>query len=510
MSKPALKCVRTGPNTLEIPDVDVDHCIYANEQVPVENSAVEELCSLLEVQKTADEMFRAKPQFFRRQPKVVKVSVSPDFHKGAGIPIGTTLVTRGMVIPQAIGNDINCGVRLLRSGLTVDLVKPRLDDLEPILRRIFFEGGRNIPLTRKQRLGILTQGSKGLITEKTKYPKDPEGIWKYFSYMGLNSDLLRTRHNGGFNTGAKYPGLDDYVGSRDITRDYQIGSIGGGNHFVEIQVVSKILKKRTAWTYGLKEGLVVVMIHSGSVNIGHVCGGLYNTLTKEVYDRFKLKHPTNGIYPLPDNVPEYHRFWTMMHNAANFAFVNRIMLGLMMMQAFNEVNLRTGSRVVYDTPHNLAWQKNLDGDVVHRKGTSPALGPAWTANRGIDYLCGEPVLIPGSMGAPSYVMEGLGNADALYSASHGAGRKLSRGKALKHDEKAFQQFLKEFRVVTPVDPNRKDLKGRDKILKKYYDSLRKEAPYAYKDVLPVVDTLRDAKIALPVAELTPLLTLKGS
>lgn len=499
-------CIRTGPNTLEIKGVEVKNCIYANENVLIEDAAVEELKALLEVQKTADAMYAAKPEMFTRKPRVVQVNLSPDFHKGAGIPIGTTLLTEGMVIPQAVGGDINCGVRLLRLGIYTKNLIGRLDQLEPILRKIFFEGGRNIPLSQAQRKAIITTGLIGLEWEK----ENKDGIWKIFSQLRHNGHLSRTRHNGGFDTKGKSFGLEDYLNREGISRDSQIGSIGGGNHFVELQSVEKIFNKTTAYQWGLKKDHVVAMIHSGSVSVGHLCGGLYKSLVRDVYKRTGLKFPKNDIFPLPDGVPEYARFWTMLHNAANFAFANRMFLGLMLKQALKEIGIIISLGLVYDTPHNLAWPANIEGHIVHRKGTSPACGQEWSYYRGFDRYCGEPVLIPGSMGASSFVMEGQGNADALYSASHGAGRSLSRGKALKYDDEAFQAFLKEFRIVTPIDPKRRDIKSRKDILKKYHESLKKEAPFAYKDVYPVVNTLRDAKIAKPVAELRPLLTLKGN
>lgn len=506
MAKTPKHCIRTGPNTLEIEGVEVKNCIYANEDVPIEDSAVDELKALLDVQKTADAMYAAKPRMFTRKPRVVQVNLSPDFHKGAGIPIGTTLVTEGMVIPQASGSDINCGVRLLSLGINAKDLVDRLDRLEPILRKIFFEGGRNIPLSQVQRKAIITTGLIDLEWEK----ENSSGIWKFFNQVTHNRELSRTRHNGGFNTKGKSFGLEDYLSRKGISRDSQIGSIGGGNHFVELQCVEKILNKTTAWLWGLKKGYVVAMIHSGSVNIGHLCGGLYKSLVRDVYKRTGLKFPENDIFPLPDGVPEYTRFWTMLHNAANFAFANRMFLGMMLKQALGEVGLPSSLRLIYDTPHNLAWPANSEGHVVHRKGTSPACGQEWSYNRGFDRYCGEPVLIPGSMGSASFVMEGCGNEGALYSASHGAGRSLSRGKALKYDDEVFQTFLREFRIVTPIDPQRHDIRGRKDILKKYHESLKKEAPFAYKDVYPVVNTLRDARIAMPVAELRPLLTVKGN
>jgi RNA-splicing ligase RtcB len=505
-------CFRTSPNTLMVSGVQVRNRIYANEDVPVEADAVIELRELLEVQDTADKMFAACPEMFKVPPKIHCVSLSPDFHKGAGIPIGTSLACEGMVIPQSVGSDINCGVKLLATNLFKKDIDGKLDHLEPILRRIFFEGGRSIPLSQKQRRCIITQGVANLEKESD------DGIWKYFDPVQHTRDIGLTRHHGGFDTQDQAIGLADYLDRKGVTRDSQIGSIGGGNHFVEAQYVDKVIEKTTAYGYGLKKNQLVLMVHSGSISIGHICGQLFQDITKKIYKETGLKFPKNKIFPLPNNVPEYKQFWSMLHNAANFAFANRLFLGLMFKQALSEVfgDGAIEMRQVYDTPHNLAWEDAM-GYVLHRKGTSPAegrdlwfLGLDEKTKEEMGVACGEPVLIPGSMGSASFVMEGCGNIEALKSASHGAGRSLSRGKALKHDEKAFREFLTKFRIITPIDPNRRDIRGRKDILKQWHDSLKKEAPFAYKDVYPVVNTLRDAKIAKPVAELQPILTLKGS
>jgi len=482
-------CTRLDDNTLCV-NAGVPNRIYANAEVPIEDGAVEELKELLQTQVTADQMYAADPSAFSQQPSITQVNLSPDFHKGAGIPIGTTLVTRGMIVPQAVGGDINCGVRVITTNLQRKDVEERLDELEPVLRRIYFEGGRNIPFSQQQRQNIITSGLCHLRKETD------EGIWQYWSDSQHTGDLSRVRHGGGFDTDGRSYGLSDYLDREGVSRDSQIGSIGGGNHFVELQYVDKVHDSGTAYQMGLRRNQLIIMVHSGSVSVGYLCGGLYKTLVREIYQRFGLKYPKNEIFPLPDNLPEFDRFWVMLHNAANFAFANRTFLGLMMLQALNAVFGETSGQLLYDTPHNLVWPADSSGDYVHRKGTSPADD-------------NEPVLIPGSMGAASFIMRGQGNHDALCSASHGAGRSLSRGNALKHDERAFEAFLQRFRIVTPIDPNRSDIRKRKDIVKQWHDSLKKEAPFAYKNVYPVVNTLKDAGIAQPVVEVQPLLTVKG-
>jgi tRNA-splicing ligase RtcB len=472
--------------------------VFANERVPVEAAAVTELRELLALADTAEAMWRVDPGAFTVRPGIERVALSPDFHKGAGIPIGTSLLTRGFCVPQAVGNDVNCGVRLHRTSLDRDAVAGALDRLEPLLRHIFFEGGRSIPLTQAQRVALLRNGLEGLLAETP--PAD--GIWATLDRAQADRDLARTKHRGRLPTDGIF-GLEDYVGREGVTRDSQIGSVGGGNHFVEIQWVSKVHQGAAAHAWGLTPGKIVVMAHSGSVNVGHLSGGYFMDLVRERFPK-TLAHPANGIFPLPDNTPAFPRFFSALHNAAHFAWANRFFLALMARQAFLEVVGDHDFALVYDTPHNLAWLE-ADGSVLHRKGASPAAGIGLAC----DPWFGEPVLVPGSMGAPSLVLEGLGSEEALGSASHGAGRKLTRGAAAHREDAELDAFLREFRVVTPLDPRRQDVRGRRDILGKWRQHLKEEAPWAYKDVRPVIETLEGAGIARPVAELRPLLTIKG-
>jgi tRNA-splicing ligase RtcB len=292
------------------------------------------------------------------------------------------------------------------------------------------------------------------------------------------------------------------VGRDAVTRDSQIGSVGGGNHFVELQWVTRVLHGPTAHAWGLARGSVVVMVHSGSVNVGHLCGGHFMDLVKRDWPA-TLGHPSNGIFPLPDRSPAFAAFFSALHNAAHFAFANRLFLALMARQALLETVGDHEFALVYDTPHNLAWLEPR-GSVLHRKGSSPAGGIGT-----FEQFYGEPVLVPGSMGSASWVMEGLGSDDALGSASHGAGRSLTRGAAAARTDEDLHRFLREFRIVTPLDPRRPDVRNRRDILGKWRQHLKEEAPWAYKDVGPVIETLTDAGIARPVAELRPLLTIKG-
>ncbi len=190
--------------------------------------------------------------------------------------------------------------------------------------------------------------------------------------------------------------------------------------------------------------------------------------------------------------------------AANFAFGNRFYLARMMLRALAEVAGEQETRLLWDSPHNLLWEE-AGGEVVHRKGSTPARGAV--AMAGTPFPWGEPVIVPGSMGAPSFILRGLGKAEALESACHGAGRALARGAAAHGHDAELDAFLAQFRVVTPVEPQQ--IRERPDIRASWRAALKEEAPFAYKVIGPVIATLRQAEVAEPVVELHPIVTVKG-
>lgn len=488
-----------------------DATVFATEAVPIETSAVDELRRFLRIGETIEQLHKLVPDFFgEAEPRVEKISVTPDFHKGAGVPIGTVIATQGFLLPQAIGNDVNCGMRLHLTDLTRAQVESNLDRLETKLRHLFFEGGRDIPMTRTQRESLFRSGLIGLMETVPKSQCD--GLWGFFHELNLEAQLEKIHSLGSLHAG-QVLGLDDFLGPESgLSRDAQIGSIGGGNHFVEIQVVDKILDGAAAHAWGIKEGQIVLMAHTGSVMIGHLCGQYYREVVKKLFPS-GVSRPGNGVYPLPTRGPFEQQtavFQDALHNAANFAFANRMFLAIIALKALHEVCGEFHSELLYDAPHNLVWEEELAGEKVflHRKGATPARGLEAMVGTPFAYY-GEPVLVPGSMGASSFLLAGMGNEESLFSASHGAGRALSRGDALKVEDEEFQAFLARFRVVTPVDFRRPDLRLRPDILKEKLADIKKEAPFAYKGIGPVIDTLNRANIARTVAQLHPLLTVKG-
>lgn len=480
-----------------------------NEDIKLEKNALKELNELLKVKDTIKLLKENKDFFVDKEADLLEVSISPDFHKGSGIPIGTTMFTRGFVLPQAIGKDVNCGMRLYTTNLTEEQILKNIDKLEKNIRHIFFEGGRDIPMTSVNREAILKNGLIGLL-ESSNNMKN-QGLWEYYDIDKQEKDLANVNNMGSFITNDTI-GLQSFIGDNNISYDSQIGSIGGGNHFVEIQCVTEIHNKAIANSWNLKKNGIVIMIHTGSVSIGHNSGIQFNEVIKRIYPK-SLKHPENGIYILPDSeayAREFGIFESTLYNAANFAFANRLFLGLMLNKAIDKEIKDTEFKLLYDAPHNFVWKEKIDGveGYIHRKGSCTAKSAEQMQNTNFQYF-GEPVFIPGSMGASSYILCGLGNRESLFSASHGAGRKLSRGECLKVEDKLLEEFLKKFKIVTPIDPNRPDLKGRNDILDKWKDEIKKEAPFAYKDIAPIIKAHTDSKVADIVAEVKPILTIKA-
>jgi len=477
-----------------------------NDDIIFEKNAIQQLKAFLSIENTIEQIIAADPDFFDiDSPEISQIAITPDFHKGTIIPIGTVLLMNGLVIPQAMGKDINCGMRLYTTSVDIDKVEAHLPELEDKIRYIFFEGGRNISMNKVQREAMLREGLIGIL-DTYSYARDI-GLWQYYDAIQEERDINLISENGAFITD-RVIGLDSFLGGNNLSYDSQIGTIGGGNHFVEIQCVSRINDARTAKAWGLANKQTVIMIHAGSLMIGQNSNFLMLEALKEIYPQ-NIAHPENGIYPLPLSEKykkAWSEFWSLMSNAANFAFANRLFIGLMMKRVFTEVFGSCEFNLLYDAPHNLVWPH--EGKFLHRKGACSARGLYQMANTAFSYF-GEPVLIPGSMGSKSFIMCGLGNEECLFSASHGAGRKLSRGKAIKEDHAKFTELTKRLKIVTPVDPKRPDIAGRADIIKKWEESIKSEAPYAYKDINSVIKAQTDNQVATVVAEVKPILTIKN-
>ena len=378
-------------------------------------------------------------------PGITRVVLTPDFHKGSGVPIGTVTETNGFVIPKAIGNDICCGMRLLVTDLPADMLTPHWEAIQRALRAIFFEGKRNIPMSPRQRQAVLQDGLPGLLG--TIEDNINAGIYKGYDVVAQRDDLDRIHNHGSFHADGIF-GFDKFIKSSGKIdgRDPQIGSVGGSNHFCEIQNIDEIMCGESARQLGVVRGNVAIMVHSGSVGLGHAVGGHFIDLAREIFPK-GVKHPKNDFYPLPIVGPnEKNGKWYIdsMNNAANFAFANRLFLGMMVVRAIKDATgLDFSAKLVYDAPHNLVFHnKKNENSYVHHKGSTPAEGP----KKETDWM-GAPVLIPGSMGSFSYLLTGLGNTDAMESACHRAGRLLSRGAAGHMSDVDFNEQTQKLRIV---------------------------------------------------------------
>ena len=289
---------------------NLDITLFANDAVFLDAASVDEILSLATLARTISAL-DARGVFGDVQGRIDRIVLTPDFHRGSGIPVGTVLDARGFVLPKAVGTDIGCGMRLLATDVTADEFAKLGDGFDQRLRHIFFEGGRNIPLSAAQRTGIFRSGVQGLMD----HAHAGEGLWDYWDQRSQERDLIRTHKLGALATSGVYE-LDGFIHGAEtaFTRDGQIVSIGGGNHFVEIQRIEEIFDGATARAWGLAKGRLAIMAHSGSVGIGHLVGTRFT-------DRAKAEFPvglthlrrTASIHYLPHarvGRPIYRRWGT--------------------------------------------------------------------------------------------------------------------------------------------------------------------------------------------------------
>lgn len=423
--------------------------------------------------------------------RVAAVVTTPDFHPGRPVPVGVIVATEGVVLPHLIGNDIGCGMRMsVLRGVTVDDLASR--EVERALRRVFFQGGRDIAMTGADRFALLREGLPGLLASLRK---GRAGTLARIDLTCAEADLERTCDLGVHWAPGVVPDFLDYADVAGGRRhDAIMGTIGGGNHFVEIGFVDHVAEGTAARACRLGRGDVVLTVHSGSLDFGQRVG------VRARSDACDGPGPDKRVVPLGSAAAD--RFLTGMANAANAAFGNRFLLEA---AAATAIGAAAGREVmlelVYDAPHNLAW---VAGDhIVHRKGACPARG--FSAMTGSPYAClGEPVILPGSMGDGTWLLAGTGGIDTLESAAHGAGRSLSRQEA----RRSPMDFA-SLRIVGPVDLADPALRRRSDILREAELRLREESPKAYRPIADVVDPMVAAGLVTRVAATRPLITVKG-
>lgn len=427
-------------------------------------------------------------------PGIVRYALAmPDFHQGYGFPIGGVAAMRtdtGVISPGGVGYDINCGVRLLGTYLDQEEVSPYLQDLTTALYQACPSG-----VGGKGRVRVSDRELDELAIEGAR--------WALKRGLARPEDLAHTEEEGCL------PGADpSKVSPRAKERGRpQVGSLGAGNHFLEIDVVEEIYDPQVAETFGLRQNQVVVQIHCGSRGYGHqICDDYVKSLQGAVR-KYGLTLPDRELVCAPIDSPEGRAYFGAMASAVNYAFVNRQVLAMGVREAFERV---LAGRVrnfdlfqIYDVAHNIAKfeEHTVDGKAVrlcvHRKGATRAFGPG-LPQVPRDYRdVGQPVLVPGSMGTASYVLVGTQKAMDLSfgSTCHGAGRVMSRSQALKTIWGAdLRRELEEQGIVVRA--------GSDK-------GLAEEAPAAYKDVSRVVEVVHGAGLAHKVARLRPLAVIKG-
>ena len=425
-------------------------------------------------------------------PGIIGASlVMPDVHEGYGFPIGgvaATLYPNGAISPGGIGYDINCGVRLLTSQQNAEEIKFKLEELSKEMYAQIPSGmgkGGQINLNPKEMDEVLTKGAEWAVDNGYADKED-------LAYMESNG-RLDNADPAMVSEMAKKRGSD------------QLGTIGSGNHFVEVDYVEEIYDPIAAEAYGLSKGQVVVLIHTGSRGLGHQVATDYIREILAAMPNYGIKVPDRELACVPFNSQEGENYFKAMCAAANFAWCNREIISWEVRKAWKNVFGTDVDplKLMYDVAHNIAKIEThqVDGEklkvLVHRKGATRAFGPGFEDLPQRYKSVGQPVIIPGSMGTSSYILAGANRSEEISfgSCCHGAGRKLSRTAAKKQvNAPVLKEKLKEMGIFVQAGS---------------FKGIAEEAPIAYKDVDEVVETIQNSGIAKKVAKLRPMAVVKG-
>ncbi|XOB42731.1 MAG: RtcB family protein [Candidatus Nealsonbacteria bacterium] len=423
-------------------------------------------------------------------PGIVKYSLAmPDIHTGYGFVIGGVAATKfpsGVISPSGIGFDQNCGVRLLKSSLTYEEIKNHLDELATGIQAQIPSGlgrGRKIKLSIAQINKILEEGVQYLVKQGYGNKEDIENCESRGKLEEADSSFVSDR--------AKNRGRN------------QVGTLGSGNHFCEIQRVDAIFDEDIANVFGLFKDQVVIMIHTGSRGLGHQNCSDYLRVTAQAMSRYKIKVPDRELSCVPFNSEEGKRFFQAMSAGANYAWANRQMITFYIRQVWKKIlGEKQNLSLLYDVAHNIAKieEHEIDGRTmklcIHRKGATRAFPPNHPEIPKEYQESGQPVLVPGSMGTSSYVLAGTkGSKEAWHSVCHGAGRTMSRKQATRTiSGQNVVKTLKQKGIIVKCWSNR---------------GIAEEAPQAYKDIESVIDVVHNAKLSKKVARLVPLAVVKG-
>ncbi len=428
-------------------------------------------------------------------PGIQRASMAmPDIHWGYGFPIGGVAAfdeSEGVLSPGAVGFDINCGVRLLKTDLTKDEVQGKI---RPLVDTLF----ENVPS------GVGSKGKVRLTHQELREVLDTGAPWAIEHGYGWDEDAEMIEQGGSFNQANS-----DKVSPKAMDRGRpQLGSLGAGNHFVEVQYVEEVRNPEAAKALGIdQKDQVCVMIHTGSRGCGHQIATDYIRLHQEAVRKYNIWLPDRQLACAPASSPEGQDYFQAMYAAANFAFANRQLITHWARESFEKVLGQSaqdlGMEIVYDVCHNMAKleEHRVNGErrkvYVHRKGATRAFPPGHPEIPSRYHSVGQPVLIPGSMGTSSFVLVGTERAmdETFGSTCHGAGRRMSRKAATR---KWRADEVKENLAGQGIYAHSASWKG-----------LVEEAPGAYKDVESVVEVCQGAGISDIVVKLRPFGVMKG-
>lgn len=422
---------------------------------------------------------------------MTRVVVMPDVHEGYGFPIGAVAATDlkdGVISPGGIGYDINCGIRLLKTQYNHSEIKDKIKDISAEINRQVPSGvgkGGKIKLGFDELDNVLNKGCK----------------WAVGKGFAREQDLRFIESNGALES-ADAKAVSPRAKERGKN---QLGTMGAGNHFVEVDVIDAIFDEKTANAYGLSAGQIVIQIHTGSRGLGHQVATDHIKKMVGSLKSFGYELPDRELACSPISSPVGEEYFAAMSAAANYAWTNRQLITHQVRNAWENVFGKQGGHVdiLYDVAHNIAKieEHTIDGEkrrvMVHRKGSTRAF-PAGHPEVTPEYRhVGQPVLIPGSMGTASYVLAGQEKnmEQSFGSTCHGSGRTMSRTAARK---KIFGKELFAKMKDMGISVQAGSMRG-----------LAEEAPDAYKDVESVVDVVHNAGIARKVVRLKPLAVIKG-
>ena len=469
--------LRPSPLVYEVPASARDDM-----RVPARFFADEELWSQIRSDRSVEQLMNVATL-----PGISECAYAmPDVHQGYGFPVGGVAAFRisdGVISPGGVGYDINCGVRLLASELTVADLRGRLEDLVHNLSRSVPSGtgrGGELRLTDHELDRVFVEGCKYLVERGLALPED-----------------IDVTESGGSLPQADPAQVSQRARQRGST---QLGTLGSGNHFVEIQTVEQVFDTAAAEVLGLETGRITVLIHTGSRGLGHqVCTDYVREMDR-VMPKYGIELPDRELACAPFDSPEGRAYFGAMCAAANFAWSNRQTITHTVRGVFERAFGDAGRlRLVYDVAHNIAKVEEYGGEqfCVHRKGATRAFGPNNPEIPEIYRSVGQPVFIPGSMGTASWVLVGAEGAmtESFGSTCHGAGRRMSRRAAKR---------------VAQGHEVRRELAKKGIVVRCHSNSeLAEEAPHAYKDVDRVVDVVDRMGLARKVARLKPIGVIKG-